>query len=238
MVIPVAFGTSVQERVGVLVIAHGGSAQWNGLVRHVVKQADLEAPVGVAFGMGMHPQEVRAFQEAVEQLEKHGARRLVVIPLLVSSFSEVFRQYEYLFGIRPEAQWSEAGAPVSLKIPVVMGRALDDHPAVAEILLERARELSRDPNTETVILIAHGPTEDADNQQWLERIRHLGQRIQQAGGFREVLGFTIRDDAPAAIREGAEAALRTAVHTAGGQGRVLVVPLLIAQGGIERKIPK
>ena len=53
-------------RVGVLVVAHGGNNRWDGLVRKAVAQARLDVPVQVAFGMGMHQAEGRAFQDAVE----------------------------------------------------------------------------------------------------------------------------------------------------------------------------
>ena len=230
-------GVSAQQ-AGVLVVAHGGSRQWNDLVRDVVKRAQLEAPTEVAFGMAMHPEEVQAMQQAVDRLERRGVNRIVVVPFLVSSYSEVFRQYEYLFGIHPEAEWPEAGRPLALHVPVVMGQALDDSPVVAEVLLDRARRLSVSPAEETVIVVAHGPNGEDDNDQWLRTMQHLAQHLKRQGGFRAVEPFTIRDDAPEAIRGRAIASLRAAVQASSTQGQVLVVPLLIAQGGVEQKIPK
>jgi sirohydrochlorin ferrochelatase len=226
------------DRVGVLVLAHGGTNRWDGMVRKAVREADLDLPTEVTLGMGMDAAEARLLQHAVNRLQRRGVSRIVVVPLLVSSHSEVFRQYEYLFGLRAEAEWPEAGKPLALQVPVVMGQALDDSAVVADILLERARALSRQPQEETVIIVAHGPNTDADNERWLSAMRRVTETIQQKGRFRAAVGLTMRDDAPKPIREQATARLREAVQAASRQGRALVVPLLLAQGGVERKIPK
>ena len=226
------------ERMGVLVLAHGGTNQWNAAVHKVVRQAKLEAPTEVAFGMGMHAEEVRGFQQAVNRLERTGISRIRVVPLLISSHSEVYRQYEYLCGVRAQAEWPEAGRPLSLKVPVTFASGLDDDPLVAEILLERAKQLSRHAEEETVVLIAHGPTRDADSQIWLAQMQQLAQHLRRAGGFREVVSGTLRDDADKSVKDDAARVLRDTVERASRTGRVLVVPLLLAQGGIERKIPK
>ncbi|MBI4354140.1 MAG: hypothetical protein HY595_02775 [Candidatus Omnitrophica bacterium] len=223
--------------VGVLVVAHGGDNRWNGLVRKAITQARLDVPVQVAFGMGMHDEETRAFQDAVNRLQRKGIHRLVVIPLLVSSHSEVFRQYEYLFHVRGEAEWKDV-EPLRLKVPVVMGKALDDDPLITGIVLERARNLSRNPSEETVVLVGHGPVSDEDAVRWLEAMGRIGEAVKTEGVFKAVLTALMRDDAPPPIKEEAGRQLREAVRTAGGQSRVLVVPLLIASGGVEHKIPK
>lgn len=224
-------------RVGALVIAHGGNNRWNGLVRKAVAQARLDVPVQVAFGMGMHQAEGRAFQDAVNRLQRKGIERLVVVPLLVSSHSEVFRQYAYLFKVQAVGEWNEV-APLQVKVPVVMGRALDDDALVAEILLERAAHLSRTPSEETVILVGHGPVSEEEASRWLEAMGRLGEEVKRRGGFDSVLSALLRDDAPAPIKEEASRHLREAVRQAGERSRALVVPLLIASGGIEQKIPK
>ena len=226
-----------EARTGVLVLAHGGTNKWNGIVRKAVKQAKIKAPVEVALGMGMHRHEAAQFQDAVDRLERKGVGRIVVIPLLASSHSEVYRQFEYLLGLRAEAAWPDV-KPLRLEVPAVMRPALDADPVVGEILLDRAKALSRQPQEETVILLAHGPNEEADNALWLADMRQLEEGVKSGGGFREVVSLTLRDDAPKAIQEQATQALRQAVQKAGEQGRALVVPLLIARGGIERKIPE
>ena len=224
--------------VGVLVLAHGGSAQWNQLVQDTVTEAHLSHPTAIAFGMGMEPREVQQLQEAVDQLEQQHVERIIAIPLLVSSSSEVARQLQYLLGLRAHGPWEQHARPVVLHVPVVMTSPLDDHPLVADILLERAQALSRVPAEENVILIAHGPNEDADNAAWLQMMGHLGERIQQQGHFRAVIPVTMRDDAPPAVRDAVTSQIRDVIQQYSQHGRALVVPLLIASGGIETKIPE
>lgn len=225
------------ERIGVLVVAHGGNNRWNGLVRKAVMAARLDVPVQVAFGMGMHDEETRSFQDAVNRLQRKGIDRLLVIPLLASSHSEVFRQFEYLFRLRSQAEWKDV-EPLRLKVPVVMGKALDDDPLVSDIVLERARRLSRKPSEETLVMVAHGPVSDEDATQWLEVMGRISEVVKAEGAFKNVLSALMRDDAPEAIKEEASRKLREAVRKASEKSQVLVVPLLIASGGVEQKIPK
>ena len=225
------------QQVGVLVLAHGGTGRWNRLVTNAVRDAKLRDPVEVAFGMGMHAQDVQAIQRAVNDLQEQRVQRIVVVPLLICSASEVMRQYEYLLGLRDHGSWEDV-APVSLRVPVVMMPPLDDDPVVAEVLLERAQELSQRPQQETVVLVAHGPVSDEDNSRWIEVLARVGQRLRAAGGFRDVVPVTMRDDASEVVQAEATRQMREVVRRHAQTGRALVIPVLLADGGIETKIPK
>lgn len=226
------------DDVGILVLAHGGSEQWNRVVESTVAQAQLAHPTQIVFGMGMHAHEVQALQRAVDQLEQRGVTRIVVVPLLVSSASEVMRQFQYLLGLRAEGPWGKM-KPVTLHTSLLMTGTLFDDPAVVALVLqERALELSRNAQEETVLLIAHGPNEEEENQQWLNVMASLAQHLQRHGGFRSVIPITMRDDAPKPIQEAATRQMRDLVRQHSRQGRVLVVPVLLAPGGIEAKIPQ
>ena len=226
------------SHTGVLILAHGGSAEWNELVRQTVEAAGLSQPSQIAFGMGMHGGEVEAMQQAVDALTAGGAQRIVAVPLLVSSHSEVMRQYEYLLGAREHGPWEDQAKPIRVTVPITIATPLNDDPAVAEVLLDRAREVSRQPQEETVVLVAHGPNGEEDNTGWLAAMQQVADRIREAGGFRAVVPVTMRDDASDPVLEAATAAMRERVREAGHDTRVLVVPLLIASGGIDHKIPE
>ena len=232
-------GAVAPVRRGVLILAHGGSRQWNRTVKRAVEEAHLDAPTQIAFGMGFHQREARDLQQAVRRLEASGAREIIVVPLLVSSSSEVFRQLEYLLGQRPEpAVTHEPLQPVTAQARISIAPPLDDDPAVAEIVVERARNLSREPQRETLILVAHGPNEEADNARWLACMAKIAQTVQQQTGFRRVETVSLRDDAPESVKAEATAHLRALVEEASRDGEALIVPLLIARGGIEQGIPK
>src|SRR4051794_35559961 len=65
----------------------------------------------------------------------------------------------------------------------------------------------------------------------------LASRIAEAMPFARIESLTVRDDAPKVIREAAAAHLREVVGQAVSSGhRVLVIPLLLAYGGIEKGI--
>lgn len=229
---------AAETRSGVLVLAHGGSPAWNASVQETVTSARLPYPTAVAFGMGMSAQEVSAMQEAVSQLQTQGATELLVVPLLVSSHSDVYRQYQYLLGLRSKPAGPHHDAtPLTLELPVRLAPPLDDHPVVAEILLDRARALSQSPQDEVVVLVAHGPNSERDNAAWLDAMQVMARRLQSDGGFARVEMATLRDDASWWVRRRATQALRRLVAQASREHRVLVVPVLIARGGIEHKIP-
>ena len=233
-----ATSTVHADDVGVLILAHGGSPQWNRTVEETVRQAQLTHPTEIAFGMAMHPKEAHAIQRAVDALEAQSVHHIIVVPLLISSASDVMRQYQYVLGLRDHGPWEHHVTPLAIHVPVIMASPLDDDPVVADVLGERIRALSHNAHEERIVLIAHGPTSDEDNAQWLAAMARVALRVQEAGGFVAVVPVTMRDDAPTSIRDASTRQLRGIVQQQSAQGRTLVVPLLVANGGIETKIPQ
>ena len=270
MFVAVAAGRAeaqVQGRAGtgVLVLAHGGSAQWNDNVHALAARVDKGMPTEVAFGMATRAN----IQAAVDALVARGVKEIVAVPLFVSSYSSVVTSTEYLLGLRPEApadlalfaRMSHGPAghapaatngheghamapvdgtlPVKVPVPIRMARALDSHPIVAAILADRARAISKDPAKEAVILVAHGPVSEAENKQWLDTMSTLGAGIGRDTAYASIDWMTVRDDAPPAIRNAATAELRALVTKRIASGsRVLVVPVLLSFGGIEQGVRK
>jgi len=97
-------------------------------------------------------------------------------------------------------------------------------PEMGEVLVERARALSEDPSSESVLILAHGPGDDAENQRWIEWIDARAETVREAIAFREVRVETLREDWPEA-REVAQARIRGFVAEASeGEGTAIVIP--------------
>jgi sirohydrochlorin ferrochelatase len=126
-------------------------------------------------------------------------------------------------------------SPVSIRMTPALGR----HPIVAEILKTRAQAISTAPEKEAVVLVAHGPVAEAENRLWLDDLGATAARLRAAVPFAAIDYLTVRDDAPASIRDAATAELRARVETRVAEGhRVLIVPVLMSFGGIEQGIRK
>ncbi len=246
---------------GVLLLAHGGQSQWNDRVAAVAKAVDASQPTEVAFGMASRA----SIQAAVDKLTARGVTAIVAVPLFVSSHSSVITSTEYLLGLRSVAPADlkrfarmnhgahgaaaaddsnhqapvDPASPVSLTVPVRITPALNGHPLIGEVVADRARSISTVPESEAVILVAHGPVPDDDNQRWLADMGKLASQVRAAAPFAAVECLTVRDDAGPAIREAATRELRATVerHRALGR-RVLVVPHLLSFGGIEQGLRK
>jgi sirohydrochlorin ferrochelatase len=130
-------------------------------------------------------------------------------------------------------------SPILVGMPVRMTPAFNRHPLVGAIVRDRALAISARPEAEAVVLVAHGPVPDDDNARWLADMRVLAESVRAGAPFAAVDVLTVRDDAGPALREAATAALRETVsaHSTAGR-RVLVVPHLMAFGGIEQGIKK
>jgi sirohydrochlorin ferrochelatase len=228
-----------------------------------VRQVDRTQPTEVAFGMATRAN----IQGAVDRLTARGVSDIVAVPLFISSWSTVVTSTEFLLGLRadppsalavfakmthadPVAPAADAPAghgdhaadlgstPVVSKVPIRrMSAALNGHEIAAQILTTRAKSISRNPDAEAVIIVAHGPTSDEENQKWLQDMSVLAANVGRAEPFASVDYLTVKDDAPKPVRDAATAELRALVTRRSAEGRrVLIVPLLMSFGGIEKGI--
>ncbi len=238
-----------------MIMAHGGNRSWNDHVRDLSARVSKCGPSTVAFGMATRS----TLQAGVDELQARGVRQIVAVPLFVSSHSSIIEATKYRLGTRADAppqlslfakmdhgpdhgaaQPHESGTmPVQTDVPITMTAALDSHPIVASILAARAREVSRDPAREIVIIVAHGPEDEASNDKWLSEMRALSQRVADEIPFARVEYQTVRDDAEADVRARAAAELRSRVEAATAENKTaIIVPLLLSYGGIEAGIRK
>ncbi len=105
------------------------------------------------------------------------------------------------------------------------------------MLADFTDELSESPEEEVVLLVAHGPITEADNQIWLNQLRRMGEEIQ-GRGYVAIEVATLQDDAPPEIRNRAVEDIRRLIQRWSPPHRVLVVPVLISSSDIQQKILK
>ena len=241
----VASGTTPhqgKDDFGVLVMAHGGSEDWNRAVRAAVTPLESHYPIDLAFGMA----DPNTLQESVERLEKRGAHRIAVVRLFVSgeSFKERTAQ---ILGI-------ESGAPPRpMKAGHTMHEGHDnsgehnmalwrissaaafamsddgllDAPEMGAVLAERAAALSRHPEVEDVLILAHGPGDDAENARWLAKLNARAEAVRRSKPFRRVSVETLREDWPEQ-RVDAERRIRAFVERARAErGTAIVLPFRV-----------
>lgn len=228
------------ERVGTLILAHGGDRGWNDQVRSVASEVRTGGPVEVSFLMGPEAPAHR-FQDAAQRLADAGATSIVVVPLLVSSHSGHYEQIRWLAGETDELEemmqhhLHMAGIErPTVNVPMHVARAIDDSPDVARVLAERARAMEPRTAGRALYLMGHGPNDDEAYAQWMRNLRPVADSVRVATGFADVGVGLVRDDAPAEIRAAAVAQVRAEIqrqHNATGQP-VVVVPVLISRGSV------
>lgn len=213
----------------------GGANVWNENVEAVARAIDKRWPAEVAFGMA-DPQSIQA---AVQRLEARGVRDIAVVPLFVSSHSPIIGNSRYILRLQPALARTTRLRhldQVASSARFRFAAAMDAHPLVSEIVLDRARALATRPEHATVVLIAHGPNDEEENRLWLRDMEAHARFLRERGGFRRALVLTHRNDAPAPVKAAARAAFRREVADAGRQGEVVVVPLLLSAGGVEAQV--
>lgn len=244
------------DKPGILLLAHGGNQEWNNEVKKLVQETDKTFPTEVAFGMATKGN----IEAAIHRLVERGVGEIITVPMFVSPYSSVVTSSQYLLGAISEApadleifakmnhghgdgehaaHSSDPTKPIKLPVPLRITDALGRHPLVARILLARAQSISQKVSEETVVLVAHGPVSDEENKKWLADMASLAEQMKRDGQFRDIRYMTVRDDAPAPIRDQATAELRQLIESIKTEKRrALVVPLLLSYGGIERGIKK
>lgn len=211
------------------------SNPWNENVEKVVAALDPKYPTEVAFGMAEAP----SIQAAIARLEERGVTRIAAVPLFVSSHSPIIGNTRYILGLQDTlAKYTSLKSLPRAKMSakVDMSSALDAHPLVSEILLDRARALAKTPDETAIVLIAHGPNAEEENKLWLKEMAAHAAFLREKGGYAAVEHLTHRNDAPPEIKAKARAEFRARVSQNGKTSKVVVVPLLMSTGGIEAEV--
>lgn len=226
--------STVSGGVGILTLGHGFGPEGNDLFRSAHMPTAAKHPTAMALGMAMMSS--AHIQTAVDDLTSAGAETILVVPVTTLKTGKLIRQWQYIFGELDEAPWMSVPL-VKSDARIVFGPTPSDDPVISEIVLGFARELSEDPANEAVALIAHGATDaDANAQELVILEKHVAV-IRDGGAFSAVRGFTLQDDAPAAIRNANIAGIRAWVQAAIDRDeRVIVVTTLPSRGIVHTKI--
>jgi sirohydrochlorin ferrochelatase len=184
------------------------------------------------------------WDSATARLLHNGAREVVVVPFMVSSFGAHYRQIRFYAGelpdMPPELAGHDHGSGGTPPIPMRVTPALDDAPELGAVLLDRWRALDSVDRRRALMLVAHGPSTDAEAGRWIANLQGAAASIAREGRIPVEIGL-LRDDAPPAVRVAAIAAIHAQARAliTGPADSVTVMPVLISTGRIDRvTIPK
>ena len=220
---------------GLMVMAHGGTDEWDAAVETAVAPLRDVMPTAIAFGMA----DPATLKQAVAALEGQGVDCIVVVRLFMSAHS-FLHQTEYLLGLRADpppffishgghdshhGSDAEDPQPLTVKADVLLNKeGLLDAPQMGDVLAQRALSMSDESGRESVLIIAHGPGDDTENEEWLRKLDDLADTIRATGSFTAVEVHTLREDWEEK-RAVAEQRIRAFVEAhSKDEGRVLVIP--------------
>ncbi len=204
-------GIDLSDRnFGVLLMAHGGGEEWNQEVIDSLTPLRQQFPIEIAFGMA----DAVSLQTAVSKLEDGGVNHIAVVRLFVSGDSWYQRTLKILGVIdgapeKPAQEREEYGGHTSVAMPShsmefwkiesnalfsVSREGLADAKEMDGVLLSRVSELSKNPENESVVILAHGSADDAENENWLQQIGNRAAAIEHELGIKNVKVFSLRED--------------------------------------------
>lgn len=230
-----------ESNFGVMVMAHGGSDEWNAYLAQAVEPLRERYPVELALGMA----DAGSIEAAIRRLESRGVRHVGVVRVFISGESWYDRTRQIL-GLESGAPLRSARsrsqqATATARMPMGFWRVdtelafhvnidgLADAVEADEIIASRIRNLSSDPKNEVVAVVAHGPGDEAENQRWLEKITQRTRNAHEQLGMREIRVFTLREDWPEK-RAQAEREIRNYIEQANSLGLTPIVVPFRLQG--------
>ncbi|MGE0159163.1 MAG: hypothetical protein AB7T31_07085 [Gemmatimonadales bacterium] len=231
---------------GVLVMAHGGTPEWDAAIAEAVAPLARERPTAIAYGMA----DPATLSGALDSLRADGVERVAVVRMFVSGAS-FLDQTEYLLGLSdvppaffipshgphaggPGGDGAAPGGPPpaiahGLRVATHL-HGMVDAEETQRIFADRALALSRDPARESVLLIAHGMGDPEENDELLAAMGGIEREVAKTA-FHSVRSATLREDWPPA-RQVAEREIRAFVEGENQAGRrVLVLPVRLSGFG-------
>ena len=237
-----------KSRFGVLLMAHGGSSEWNAAVTSVASDIDGFMPIEIAFGMA----DAGSIERAAQRLEDRGVTHAGVVRLFVSGDSWLERTL-MIFGLKEGAPSKEEWAAEKAKhteMSMPMGfwniqspirfslsqEGLANSEEMDIVIRDRIASLSKNPHKETVMVIAHGTGDDEENFEWIRLISERTKLAKSELDMDQIKVFSLREDWMGKRAE-SEFEIRAFLQEAQKSGNeVIVIPFRVQGFGPYQKI--
>ena len=221
------------QETGALLLAHGYGEEGD-LAFHN-SMTDISSQHITTLSLGMSMMTSKHIECALSEIRQNGAKKIYIVPISSTPHNTLIQQWEYIFGLRNDHAYTKVKSVIT--DDVVFLDPISDHRIAKKIVLDYAQEISVDPKNETVVIIAHGPVGETDNELQLELMENLAAYVHDQGNFNAVRPFTLQDDAPKEIRDRNVKQIKEFIENATLDGKkVLMVSNLMSGKGIQRKI--
>jgi hypothetical protein len=228
---------AVRGEIGILALGHGYKAEGDALFKQ--GYAGVATAYPTAVGLGMTMMSSAHIQAAVDRLVAAGAKTIVVLPTEIGDNTSLIRQWDYAFGRNDRSSYLDVER-IRTPARIVVMKTPTTSPLLTQILADYVKAESRSPASETVVMIAHGPEDPADNEKELAHLAAHAAGIRSATGVAEVRFGTLQDDAPPEVRQKNVDAIRGWIGAAVAAGRrVIVVPVVVvSRSGVSKRIAR
>jgi len=167
LLILVSTNSFAKDKIGLLIIAHGSpSKQWNqpvlnieNNVKSLLKEKQITDfdEVRVALMEFTEP----SISTVVKEMEDKGITRIYALPLFIAPSGHSVYDVPTILGVYYNKQIAnaikaEGTKIVNSKTKITVGPSLYYKDVIKDILLERVQELSKDPQNEALVILAHG----------------------------------------------------------------------------------
>ena len=222
--------------IGILILSHGVGENSDRMMKDAMAPIASEKPTAIGFGMAM--MKSSHLQSAVDDLVARGATTIILVQNGVTTeYNTLTRQWKYIFDLGEESTYLEVPQVQADGVRFVMTPPLGDHPIITEILYDHAKEVSKNPSNELLVIVGHGPEDTEDNIPDLEAISMHADRIRAKNEFVDVKIINLQDDAIPPIRKSNVKKLRRWIKKADDEGQdVIVVAIAAASHGVQQHI--
>jgi len=225
---------SVNNEIGVLVLAHGFHGEGYTQFREAFGELASAHPTGYGFGLSIL--ESDHLQTVVDQITSQGAKKIILFPATTAMNSGMVRQWEYALNFRDDFAYT-AVDKIKTDAELVWAPGPMPHPITGEILRDHAKDLSKDPANELVIITGHGPQRIEDNDAELDILQKHADFMKEDLGFWDVRPRNVQDDARPDIRANNVRVIRGWVEEAKAEGKeVIVVTTVLTAAGVMQKL--
>ena len=210
------------EPIGVVIMPHGATQPYNDAVEKTIEPLRSKYKVEMAYGMG----DAVTIQDAVSNLELQGVKKIVFVRMYPTS-DQLKEKTDYILGLSakiPE-QWDGLTPPqIRSSATINTFGGYEEDNLIAGIFLERIKEVSKKPKEETIVLLAHGSSDDQAEVLRKKKMKNHIDWIQKQFNppFKNIKGMALREDWPDK-REKALKEIKNIIEEGNKRGRVIVI---------------